>query len=223
MIMLIICSLPPLPASAFAFVTPLPENQTLLSTLVRHYEDLVDHVRRRFSGRSFARDVVHDLCVQLLERPGRTTARQPLALLRRASLYRAIDRQRAEASHARLVSEAEAQYADAFHTSGPQEHLLWRQQFERIRQAIDTLPPRCQQVFLLHRLHDMPQAEIAQALGISRNMVARHVMRAMATLRPVLDFGPAGAATHRGQAEGSEISPASSATAPTHFADEKTC
>ena len=204
-------------------MNPLPENQTLLATLVRHYEDLVDHVRRRFSGRSFARDVVHDLCLQLLERPSRTTVRQPLALLRRASLYRAIDRQRAEARHASIVSEAEAQYADAIHTIGPQEQLLWRQQFELIRRAIDDLPPRCQQVFLLHRLHDMPQAEIAEALGISRNMVARHVMRAMSTLRPVLDFGTANGPSIDGQPQGREVPSAPSATTPTHFADEKTC
>lgn len=188
-------------------MTPLPENQTLLMTLVRHYEDLVDHVRRRFSGRAFARDVVHDLCLQLLERPSRTTARQPLALLRRASLYRAIDRVRAEAGHASIVAEAGTHHADVIHTISPQEQILWRQQFDLIRRAIDALPPRCQQVFLLHRLHDMPQADIADALGISRNMVARHVMRAMATLRPLLDFG---------------VTPQqASATAPTDCADEE--
>nr|WP_315595125.1 sigma-70 family RNA polymerase sigma factor [uncultured Cupriavidus sp.] len=169
---------------------PLPDNQTLLLTLVRHYEDLVDHVRRRFSGRSFARDVVHDLCLQLLERPGRTTARQPLALLRRASLYRAIDRQRTEAGHAGIAAKVEALYTEAACTIEPQEQLHWRQQFDLIRRAIEDLPPRCQQVFLLHRVHDMPQSDIAAALGISRNMVARHVMRAMFTLRPLLESGP---------------------------------
>ncbi|PLP99808.1 RNA polymerase sigma factor [Cupriavidus pauculus] len=203
-------------------MTPLPDNPTLLTTLVRHYEDLVDHVRRRFSGRAFARDVVHDLCVQLLERPSRTTARQPLALLRRASLYRAIDRQRAEASHATIIAQAETHFADAAQTIGPQEQLLWRQQFDLIRQAIDSLPPRCQQVFLLHRLHDMPQADIAEALGISRNMVARHVMRAMSTLRPLLDFGTGRGASEDPPAQAHEVSRASSAIRPTHFPDEKT-
>lgn len=204
-------------------MTSLPENQSLLSTLVRHYEDLVEHVRRQFSGRSFARDVVHDLCLQLMERPGRTTARQPLAMLRRASLYRAIDRQRAETRHSSFVSEAEAHFADDVHTTSPQEHLLWRQQFDLVRQAIDALPPRCQQVFLLHRLHDMTQADIAEALGISRNMVARHIMRAMATLRPVLDFGTASTPPGDGQMHVHQISSAPSVTDPKPVSDEETC
>ncbi|EOA1404169.1 RNA polymerase sigma factor, partial [Pseudomonas aeruginosa] len=37
-----------------------PAKPTLLSTLVRHYEELVDHVRRRFGDRGMAREVVHD-------------------------------------------------------------------------------------------------------------------------------------------------------------------
>lgn len=168
-------------------MTPPSDNQTLLAVLVRHYEDLVDHVRRRFVSRSFARDVVHDLCLQLLERPARTTAVQPLAFLRRASVYRAIDRQRADAAHANTVVSMEEVPDLRSHDVDGAHHVHLMQQVERLRVAIEQLPPRCRQVFLLHRLHDMPQEEIAHALGISRNMVAQHVMRAMKSLRPVLD------------------------------------
>ncbi|PYG96401.1 RNA polymerase subunit sigma-70, partial [Arthrobacter stackebrandtii] len=56
-----------------------PPKPSLLATLIRHYDDLVDHVRRRFGERVFAREVVHDLCVQLLEDDEREGVRQPLA------------------------------------------------------------------------------------------------------------------------------------------------
>lgn len=170
-----------------------PDNPSLLATLVRHYEDLVDHVRHRFSSRGFARDVVHDLCVQLLERPARTTAVHPLAFLQRASVYRAIDRQRAESTHANLVVSMEEVPDLRSHEADGAQHVHLCQQIEALRLAIDGLPPRCRQVFLLHRLHDMTQEDIAQAFGISRNMVARHVARAMQDLRPLLDGG-----THAG-------------------------
>ncbi|GAB7542366.1 sigma-70 family RNA polymerase sigma factor [Cupriavidus sp. CuC1] len=165
-----------------------PDNQNLLATLVRHYEDLVEHVRRRFSGRSFARDVVHDLCVQLLERPARETARQPLAFLRRASLYRAIDRQRAESSYANIVVSVDELPELPGHEGDGAQQLHLAQQIQALRKAIESLPTRCRQVFLLHRLHDMTQEEVASALGITRNMVARHMARAMQTLRPALDL-----------------------------------
>lgn len=34
---------------------------TLLSTLLSHYDELVDYVRARFGHRGFAHDVVHDV------------------------------------------------------------------------------------------------------------------------------------------------------------------
>lgn len=163
------------------------DNPSLLTTLVRHYEELVEHVRRRFTGRGFARDVVHDLCVQLLERPARSTAAHPLAFLRRASVYRAIDRHRSESAYANNVVSMEEVPDLHSHEEDGAQHLHLAQQIEALRVAIDGLPPRCRQVFLLHRLHDMTQEEIAQAFGISRNMVARHVARAMQDLRPLLN------------------------------------
>ncbi|MDF3836470.1 sigma-70 family RNA polymerase sigma factor [Cupriavidus basilensis] len=169
---------------------PEPDSHNLLATLVRHYEDLVEHVRRRFAARGFARDVVHDLCVQLLERPPRATARQPLAFLRRASLYRAIDRHRAEAAHANVVVSVDEVADLRSHEADGAQQLHLAQQVQSLRMAIENLPPRCRLVFLLHRLHDMPQEEVARELGISRNMVARHLARAMQSLRPLLDPDP---------------------------------
>ena len=102
-------------------------------------------------------------------------------------MYRAIDRQRAEATHSSLVIGVETLPDIPVSVDEPLERILWRQQLEALRQAIEALPPRCRQVFLLHRLHDMPQADVADALGISRNMVARHMMRAMQSLAPLLE------------------------------------
>lgn len=73
-----------------------PAKPSLLSTLVRHYDELVDHVRRRFGDRGFAREVVHDVCVQLLEKREPQEVRTPLALLRKISHDQAVDRYRSE-------------------------------------------------------------------------------------------------------------------------------
>lgn len=70
----------------------------LLQALALHYDDLVEHIRRRFSNQHFARDVVHDVCVQILEKPPLKAISVPIAFLRRATLNRAIDRRRAEST-----------------------------------------------------------------------------------------------------------------------------
>lgn len=75
---------------------PDPPALPLVSSLVRHYEELVDYLRRRFRSPGLAREVVHDVCVRLLERPAVPDARQPIALLRRIAHDAAVDRCRAE-------------------------------------------------------------------------------------------------------------------------------
>ncbi len=155
----------------------------LLAALERHYDELVDHVRRRFRERSgdggFAREVVHDVCVQVLESPPATAVHTPLAWLRTATSHRAIDRCRADdhrQSVVQEVSDLPEHHADPVDGA---EALHWQQQLAALVRSVEALPPRARQVFLLQRLHGMPQQEIADAMGISRNMVAQHHARAM--------------------------------------------
>ncbi|TCU53636.1 RNA polymerase sigma-70 factor (ECF subfamily) [Novosphingobium sp. PhB57] len=47
------------------------------------------------------------------------------------------------------------------------------------RAAIDALPPKTREVFMLHRAEDMPQRDIAKKLGISVRTVEWHVAHAV--------------------------------------------
>ena len=42
-----------------------------MTALALHCDDLVDYIKRRFHGRDFLRDLMHDVCVcvQMLEKP----------------------------------------------------------------------------------------------------------------------------------------------------------
>jgi RNA polymerase sigma-70 factor (ECF subfamily) len=178
------------PDSSFAVILAVlrdPAHPPLFAALLRHYDELVDHVRRRFGDRHFARDVLQDVCVQLLERPPAGEVAQPLAFLRHVSTHRASDRYRAESTR---QTHADAWQADAagIAVSSPDvaEAIAHRQAVDRLEQCIAALPPRCQEVFILHRLHELPQQDVALRLGISRGMVARHMARAMALLAPEL-------------------------------------
>lgn len=159
---------------------------SLTAALVQHYDDLVDHLRRRFGDRGFAREVVHDVCVRILAEPPREAVRVPQAFLRRLSVDLAIDRHRVEAGRRAWVENvAELPEVEA-PGAAPEAQYAFRQTLAALSNAIESLPPRCRDVFILHQLHDIPQAEIAERLGISRNMVAQHMMRAMRSVRPVL-------------------------------------
>jgi RNA polymerase sigma-70 factor (ECF subfamily) len=57
---------------------------------------------------------------------------------------------------------------------------------EAIRRAIDALPDRCRQIFLLSREKYLSYAEIAEVLGISVKTVETQMWRALKSLRKSL-------------------------------------
>lgn len=65
----------------------------------------------------------------------------------------------------------------------PEEIVSASQIYQAYSQAIETLPPRCREAFILHVLDGLPQAEVAEKMGISRSMVEKHLARAMLACR----------------------------------------
>lgn len=160
----------------------------LLAALVRHYDELVDLLRRRFgTDRSFARDVVHDVCVSLLAEPPRQPVATPEAYVRRATVNLAIDRHRVEAARRAWVDTASELPESADEAPSHDRHVDAGRELDRLSAAIAELPPRCQQVFVLHKIHEVPQAEVAIRLGISRKAVEKHIRLGMAACRAALD------------------------------------
>jgi len=65
----------------------------------------------------------------------------------------------------------------------PFERLAENQYTELIVKTIEALPPRCREAFILHRLEGLSQQEVAKQMGISTNMVEKHIIRAMMACR----------------------------------------
>lgn len=72
---------------------------------------------------------------------------------------------------------AQAAYATA---NSPEQQVASRQALALLQHAINELPPRQREVFLLHRVEGLTQEEVALQLGISRQMVVKHLARAVA-------------------------------------------
>lgn len=65
----------------------------------------------------------------------------------------------------------------------PEHELERKQLLTLLVQAVQELPPECQEAFRLHKLEGLSHEEVARCMGISRNMVEKHMIRAMLYIR----------------------------------------
>jgi len=147
-----------------------------------HYTRLCDFVDSYVRAPEVASDLVQDLFVQLWERhdagdlPPLTTA-----YLYTAARNRALKHLR----HRRVVARWAEEAARAPTPTGQQadERVRAREVAEAVRRALDELPERCREIFLLSRESQLTYAAIAQALDISVKTVETQMWRALKALR----------------------------------------
>lgn len=69
---------------------------------------------------------------------------------------------------------------------GPEQKLEFAELSTQINQAVNLLPPRCRQVFILSRYDGFRYKEIGELLGLSEKTVENHLVKALAILRDSL-------------------------------------
>ena len=143
-------------------------------------------LRRFFLGRLRSADAAQDATQETFLRMLRVPSAEEIAEPR-AYLFQ-VARSVAASAHRRAAREAEHAAGAvpeelASPEPGPERRLADREALLLMARAIEGLPNRCQQVFILSRLHGLPNGEIAARLGISRNMVEKHIVRALIDCR----------------------------------------
>lgn len=69
----------------------------------------------------------------------------------------------------------------------PERVLLGKERWSRLVAAVDELPERTRQAFVLHRFEEMSYAAIARHMGISVSAVEKHIMKAIRILAATID------------------------------------
>lgn len=81
------------------------------------------------------------------------------------------------------------QLAGADEAPLPDVQISDRQELRRLSEAIDNLPPRCREVFVLRKIHDLEQREVARRLGISESTVEKQMQKSLYVLMTALGRG----------------------------------
>ncbi|XAH25253.1 RNA polymerase sigma factor [Xylophilus sp. GW821-FHT01B05] len=161
------------------------------------YQSLLPAIWRSTYCVHRAQDVLHDAFLRYALSGRHAGIARPHAYLRtvvRSVLAdHATDAQRYVAlpmpGDADTGSTVQGETLDSAFTAPSAEALAdLQQRLTAVQRAIEGLPPRCREVFWLCRIEGHTQPEIATRLGISLNMVERHLMRALLDLRAARDL-----------------------------------
>lgn len=147
------------------------------------YRGLLRFLRHRTGTVQDAEDVAQESLRRLLRYRESEPSAAWRPLLYRIAVNVSHDHARLNAPYrdGRHVEIDQCELADGLPTPEEQAQIL--QQRERLREAILSLPPKCQRVYLLKRGHGLSHAEVARRCGISVKMVDKHLAAAFLQLQ----------------------------------------
>ncbi|HIE5096419.1 TPA: RNA polymerase sigma factor [Stenotrophomonas maltophilia] len=134
-----------------------------------------------------AEDALHDGAVKwIAARPALASCDQQGAYLRRTVMNTVADEYREHHAGRRLQTLPLADAEEAGHPMAsdesdcPLQLTAQRQRLERLAEALDELPERQREAFVLCRFDGLTQEDVAARMQISRRMVVKHLSRAVA-------------------------------------------
>jgi RNA polymerase sigma-70 factor (ECF subfamily) len=159
----------------------------LLSVLQANYEPLRRFAERRMRSRDASADVVQEACVKIAMLDEHAVIENPLAFLYRVAGNLSLDWLREREVRERYLESGELPEQVADGSPDGEASLLSQQRLQVLAAAVAELPPRCGEVFRLRKLEHLSSQDIAQRLGISRNMVEKHLRKALLHCQSRLD------------------------------------
>lgn len=167
-------------ASDDASVSVNNEVFSVCDVIKQSHNALIHFLQRKLRSPDDASDVAQEAYIRLMSYEGSKDVVSPSSLLFRIAINVANDLGRA--GKVRRVADHCDIDGLEFDSgvASPERMVSDCQQLDLLYKAIEQLPPKCQRVFLLSRVHNMTYAQIAEHCGISVKMVEKHISRALA-------------------------------------------
>lgn len=150
----------------------------------RFHAPLVAFFLRRIKDRAEAEDLAQETLLRLVGADGLDTVEHPDAFVFKVAINLLRDCRRKELRRGVAVfvpiddalnGEIESALVEGL---SPESVLLGRESLAEVLQSLQELGERTHDIFVLFRLENMKQRDIAALYGIGRSTVEKHVMRA---------------------------------------------
>ena len=167
----------------------LSVQHTVNALYTEHHGWLLDWLRKKLGCPHNAADLSHDTVVRILaSREALGSLREPRTFLTTTARHLIIDRARRRKIEDAYLREL-ALTIDLLEgcQQSPEQILVTLEALEQIAFVLDGLGLKARQVFLMHFLEGLRQAEIASRLQISERIVCKHLVTALVHCHHRLD------------------------------------
>lgn len=166
------------------------ERSVALAEIARnHHAALVRFLALRTGSAEDAKEIVQEAYAKVLALDRRHTVSLQVGYLWRIAANLAIDRKRQRAARLRLAAVALQPTGSC--SPSAESVVESRERLAIVHKAIEQLPPRCRQAFLLRVLEGQRFSRVGREMGITERMAKVHVARAMEFLLNCLESAEA--------------------------------
>lgn len=159
--------------------SPADEHRARIERLFReHHDDLLKFLKARFPAQD-AREAAQEAFTRLLSLDF-SGIRSLRAFLFRAASNIAIDRRRHDGVDGRARAELPLlMFSEMADTLTPERRVSSEQALLQLQRAIEEMPPRCQQAFIMHQIEGVDFPKISEHMQLGESMVRKYVTKGL--------------------------------------------
>jgi RNA polymerase sigma-70 factor (ECF subfamily) len=147
---------------------------------------LMQFLQHNWRNKSDIADLRQDIYIQVYESALKGLPESPKAFVFTIARHLLIRRMRREQIVPfEAVSDFDALGA-AIETPGPENSVIARDELRRLQGAVDRLPPRAREAFVMQQVEGHSRREIASRMGVSEKTVKTHLRDAGRALANIL-------------------------------------
>ncbi len=153
----------------------------------RHNGSLLRFFRRSLPSTEDAEDMTQEVYARLSKTESLDDIQHSKKYIFRVAINLLRDRMRYRQVH---HADEQIEYNDKLQSSeAPQADRIieGKQKLAVLKEAVQALPPKCRDVFILHRTGGMTYRQIGKQLDIAESTVEKHMIRAIAQLKKAAD------------------------------------
>ncbi len=150
----------------------------------QYHRPLIAWLRQRLSTSDDADDVAQETFIRLMKYEGSSDIICHKSMLYKVAANAACDQERMGKARRRNQHASIEDEALEFASKEPSVERIveGEEAYRQVLSKIETLPPKCRQVFLLSRVNSMTYPQIAAHCNISIKMVEKHISHALLVL-----------------------------------------